>query len=103
LAVRQLEDSKILLRCFAGCHTSDVLEAVGLGFADLFQPRPIEHGRPIRRAFSASDALRCLSFEGTLVFLAAKDIINGRPLSASDLERLGTAVGRINAALEVVS
>lgn len=29
-------DGRILLRCFAGCRTSDVLAAIGLRFADLF-------------------------------------------------------------------
>jgi hypothetical protein len=102
LSIRETEDGKILLFCFSGCHTSDVLAAVGLDFSDLF-PEAVEHRKPIRRAFSASDALRCLAFEGALIFLAAKDILSGRGLSEADLERLSVAVGRINAALEVVS
>lgn len=34
-------DDKVLLHCFAGCHPTDILEAVGLSFDDLFaEPLP---------------------------------------------------------------
>lgn len=31
-----MKNGRVLMRCFAGCRTSDVLAAVGLRFADLF-------------------------------------------------------------------
>jgi hypothetical protein len=39
LAVRELDDGRVLLRCHAGCSTDDVLDAVGLAYRDLFPDR----------------------------------------------------------------
>ena len=62
---------KVLIHCFAGCHAGDVLEAVGLTFADLFddpgyqaalglgrrrKPKPafdLEHERGILEQYKA--------------------------------------------------
>lgn len=41
LAVRERQDGTVLLHCHAGCRTPDVLDALGLGWADLFpEDRP---------------------------------------------------------------
>jgi len=103
LSIRELDDGRVLLHCFAGCAAADVLAAVGLEMDALFPERPIGDRRPERRPFSAEDALRCLEFEATLVYLAAVDIRAGRALSDEDIDRLGLAVSRINAALEVAA
>jgi hypothetical protein len=103
LSIRELSDGRTLLHCFAGCSAADVLAAVGLDFDALFPERPIGDRKPERRPFSAEDALRCLALEGLIVFLAAKDVRAGRSLSDEDIKRLGVAVSRINAALEVAS
>jgi hypothetical protein len=102
LSIRELDDGRVLLHCFAGCSAADVLSAVGLELSDLF-PEPIGDRKPERRPFSAADALRCLGFEATLIYLAALDIRAGKTLSDEDIERLGVAVGRINAALEAAA
>jgi hypothetical protein len=103
LSVRELDDVRILLHCFAGFAAADVLNAVGLEMDALFPERPIGDKKPERRPFSAQDALHCLAFEGLIVFLAARDIRAGKALSDEDIERLGLAVSRINAALEVAA
>lgn len=98
LSVKSLDDGRILLHCFGGCGTDDVLGALGLAMADLF-PQPLGDFAPRRGAFSASDALRALAFESSIVALAAADIAEGR---AVDAERVCIAAGRIATALEVV-
>jgi DNA primase len=40
LAIREMDDGRILLKCFCGCPTSDVLAALGLEFSDLY-PEPL--------------------------------------------------------------
>ena len=37
LGIRELADGKVLLRCYAGCRTTDVLDALGLRWKDLFR------------------------------------------------------------------
>lgn len=99
LAVRELENGRVLVHCFAGCSVDDVVGAVGLEMSDLFPPRPLQYGRKReRRPFSADDALRCLDFEATLVLVAAQDVLAGKQLSGADRERLAVAVERINLA-----
>lgn len=39
LSICFTKDGKVLLHCFAGCSTAEVLERVGLSFADLFDLR----------------------------------------------------------------
>jgi hypothetical protein len=39
LAVRELDDGRLLVRCYAGCATEDILHALDLEFADLYPER----------------------------------------------------------------
>lgn len=36
LSIRELEDGRVLLHCFAGCPAANVVEAAGLNMSDLF-------------------------------------------------------------------
>lgn len=103
LAVRELDDGRTLVHCFAGCSVHEIVAAVGMELSDLFPPRPLLDGRkPERRPFSADDALRCLAFEARLVHLAALETLEGKPLNDADFERLALAVERIDDAMGAV-
>jgi hypothetical protein len=39
LGVRELDDGRLLVRCYAGCATEDILAALDLEFADLYPER----------------------------------------------------------------
>lgn len=39
LGVRELLDGTLLVRCYAGCSTADVLDALELTWADLYPER----------------------------------------------------------------
>jgi hypothetical protein len=99
LAIRELDDGRILLHCFAGCSIEEVLSAIGLTFDDLFPPREIEHGRLERRPFPAADILRCIAFEALIVASSGVTLLDGKPFSETDRERLVEAVSRIQSAL----
>lgn len=100
LAIRELEDGRILIHCFTGCSTADVLAAVGLEFADLFptDSRAIGHANPERRPFPAADVLRALRHETLIVACAAGTLQRGMTLGDDDIERLALAQQRIEAA-----
>lgn len=103
LSIRQVDDGRWLLHCFAGCGAVDILGAVGLSLTDLF-PEPLYHrGRKVRRRHPVPpmDALRALSREAGIVALAASDLAEGRALSPADVDRVAQAAGRIATALEV--
>ena len=99
LAIKAMPDGRILLHCFAGCGALDVVCALGIELADLMPERP-EHHKPTRRAFTESDAFRCLAAEGAVIAVAASDIADGRQISPADAERVARAVGRVANALE---
>lgn len=99
LAVRELDDERILLHCFAGCDVHDVLAAVDLTFGDLFPKKLTHHAKSERRPFPASDVLRCVAFEAMVVAAAAAAMLTGQPFTEVDRERLILAASRIQAAL----
>ena len=97
LAVRQVEDGRILLHCFGGCSVHDVLGAVGLDMADLF-PDNGENKKGVKPAFYATDLLRVIAFESLVVSIGASDMSKGKQLSETDLQRMQKAAHRIQEA-----
>ena len=101
LAVREADDGRVLLHCFAGCPTVNVLGAVGMDMSDLFPPDekrknyPVEGKPRMKPAFYASDLIRILSFEALVVNICAYDMSVGKPLKEADRERLKVAQQRI--------
>ena len=100
LSIRELDDGRLLLYCFAGCSVDSVLGAVGLSFDDLFPERVMPHGKPERRPFPAADILRAVAFECTVILCAASAILAGEPLGSVDRDRIALASARIQAALD---
>jgi len=97
LSIRELDGEKTLIHCFAGCSVHEVVQAAGIELSDLFPPRQ-HHGKPERNPFPASDALRCLSFEGMVIAASGRQILTGI-WSESEQSRLVDAVSRISAAM----
>lgn len=104
LSVKELQDGRILMHCFGGCGTDDVLGVIGLALTDLF-PEPLTtHGQPRMspvRAFTAADALRCLGREASIIALLSADIAEGKPATEDRASRAAVAAGRIAEALEM--
>jgi hypothetical protein len=103
LSIRELDDGRTLVHCFAGCETGEVLAASGVDISELFPPRAIDQPRRISAAerFPAADVLRALACELEVVLIIAGDIERKREVPAEDFGRLRVAAGRIRAALEL--
>jgi hypothetical protein len=101
LAIKQLPDGRVLMHCFGGCGTDDVLASLGLEMADLF-PEPLGDLPRVRGAFTAHDALVALTQESAIVALVAADTAEGKPISPTDADRACKAAGRIAQALEAI-
>jgi hypothetical protein len=105
LAVREGDDGRVLLHCFAGCETLSVLGAIGMDMTDLFPPDskrrdyPIEGKPSMKPAFFASDLMRIIHFEALVVQIVAFDIANNKPVNAETRERMGVAYQRIDEAV----
>lgn len=103
LSIRDADDGRVLLHCFAECSTSDVLAAVGLRFTDIM-PERVGHYRPrMRPAFPPSDVLEILGREVMLVAMAANEMSQGRQPSDVDRVALIAAADRCTKALGYVS
>jgi len=99
LAVRELDDGRVLVKCFAGCSVQEVLDAVGLEFDALYPEKLIGHClHPERRPFSARDILEAVGNEALIVSVAASTIARGETLVEDDLERLMLASRRLQTA-----
>ena len=101
LAIREADDGRVLLHCFAGCDVNSVVTALGMDMTDLFPPDekrrdyPAEGKPRVKPAFYASDLIRILSFEALVVSICASDMRRGKTLSDEDNERLKVAQQRI--------
>ena len=101
LAIREADDGRILLHCFAGCPVENVVGAIGMDMTDLFPPDekrrnyPVEGKPRLKPAFYASDLIRILAFEALVVSICASDLRKGKALSDEDNERLKVAQQRI--------
>ena len=102
LSVRETDEGKVLLHCFAGCDSADVLAAVGLSLSDLFPEKLTHHGKPGKpnHWHAAREALQVLSVECLIVAVAAENVAQGIVLSDEDRSRLIQSACRIRAAAE---
>jgi hypothetical protein len=104
LAIRESDDGKVLVKCFAECSVNEVVGAVGLRLEDLFPPRPTnDFVKGTRRPFPAADILRCVADEIMIAWVISRDMERGKTIPAFDFERLSEANRRIQAALDLVN
>lgn len=98
LSIRELDDGRVLLHDFAGCGIEDVLGAVGLTLADLFE-KPLGHSHERSQSkVPARDLLEIISEETTVVAFVAADMLAKKTVTETDWSRLAKAASRINRA-----
>jgi len=101
LAIREVDDGRILMHCFAGCPVDSILSALDLNWTDLFSESerqkeyPGHFKPPVKPAFFASDLLRILALEALIITICASDMRAGKVLSDSSRDRLLIAQQRI--------
>ncbi|MFO0449934.1 MAG: CHC2 zinc finger domain-containing protein [Pseudomonadota bacterium] len=95
LAVRD-DAGKILIKCFAGCSTGDVVAAVGMELADLMPERRLtDVSMPRERApFLPSDAFDLLRQEVATAWVIVQQAATG---GSVDVDRLTLAAQRLDA------
>lgn len=96
LSVKCCDDGRVLLHCFAGCQPDDVLGAVGLEFSHIM-PERLGHDLPkARHVIPASDALRILRREMTLIGIVGSDMLEGRSIDEPTWQRFAEASARVH-------
>ena len=103
LSIREGDDGRVLLHCFAGCGGGEVVDALGLNMYDLFERLPESDrntpgGLPRRAAppIPARDALSILHEEALVVCFVAARLEEGESVELHG-EHLHRAVCRIDA------
>lgn len=101
LAIRELDDGRILMKCFANCSVQEIMGAIGMEIGDLF-PDTNKDLPQVKRKYYASDLLRVIEFEAWVVSVAAYTMSQGLPLSEEDRGRMKKAQARIMEAVKYV-
>ena len=103
LSIRLMDAGHVLLHCFAGCQTAEILAAVALDWPSLFPPRDtIRPPFQYQRRIPASTLLELISEETSVVAIVAADILARRTISEADWQRLAQAASRIGRARDHV-
>lgn len=105
LAVREMDDGRVLLFCHAHeCSADAIVGAVGLELDVLFPPRDLpagEHRRPPERLpFDPRDILAAVADEIAIAYVIVHDIAHGAPITADIRDRLLVAASRLARAEE---
>ena len=97
LSIRETPDGAVLLHCFGGCETAEIVASLGLELSDLFPPRDKPTGTPkkIANLLTAGQALELLHTEATLIAIALTNFFKGTAVAETDMTRLRQAAGRI--------
>jgi hypothetical protein len=96
LSVREADDGRVLIKCWAGCSSAEITAAVGLRLADLFE-RPLPSVGPVPRhqRFDWRGAWRCVSSEALVAMLIAADCARSGALTSADADRAALAAERL--------
>jgi hypothetical protein len=102
MTIREAEDGKLLIHCFAECSIENIIGALGLGFDDIMPDRVADDYRKARKIpFSPSDVLACVKTDSMMIYLALCDLDKGIELSKDRIINLKKASGRIYSAAEL--
>lgn len=109
LSVSAGDDDRVLLHCFAGCSSAEVVHALGLELGDLFVRRMQKDLSPTERSVMREHskqaqwqaALNVLDYEATVLLVAMQRYQSGEPLTPDDAARLQVAGERITNARAV--
>ena len=101
LAIRELDDGRILVHDFGGDDVASIVAAVGLQLSDLFPTTPGSAMRPVKRPFNASDMLVLMAFEASVAVVVCSDVLRSLTVSEVDYARLLTSAKRLQDAAEV--
>jgi len=93
LSLSRGNDGRVLVHCYAGCETRDVLAAVGLELKDLF---PENLSREQRQQYRREKLEKERGFERLIVEMGNGCLARGTELSDEDVARMALAQERID-------
>lgn len=98
LAIKQCDDGRVLVHCFAGCDVEEVVGAVGLSLGDLMPERLSVEGLK-RVPFNPRTVLEAIGNNSMLIAFMAKELAHGQTLTEADKDKLFELAGEIQEAI----
>ena len=103
LSIAQADDGRLLIHCFGGCEPLEILKVCGLEISDLMPERITHNATPAeRRKWREAATIRdwekarsAIQHEARVVWVAGKQIKDGKPLNDVDDKRLDEALEQI--------
>jgi hypothetical protein len=83
----KFDGDKLMLHCFAGCETGDVIKAAGLIWSDIM-PNSVDNNYKPNRRFNPFAVLKSFRNDALFVWLCASNVRKKIPLVDSDNEKL---------------
>ena len=101
LSIRELDDGRILLHCFAGCDVHAITAALNIQLCDLFPERLSHSLRSMKRQrlITATQALEIINADALFIAVTACDLARQALVQESIKDKLLLAASRINLAL----
>lgn len=102
LSIKEGDDGRVLLHCFAGCGIGEIVAAMGLRMSDLFECSTGKQYVPKIPGASARELKAATEHELQILFIVKADQKAGRSISLSDLDRAKIALDRIAMARRIL-
>ena len=103
LSIAEGGDGRILIHCFGGCEPLEILKVCGLEMVDLMPERITHNATPQeKRKWREAATMRewekarsTIQHEARVIWVAGKQIQDGKPLNNADDKRLDEALEQI--------
>ena len=83
----KFDGDKVVINCFGGCETGDVIKAAGLEWGDIM-PDSIDNDYKPNKRFNPFAVLKAISNDVLFLLLCASSLKKKIPLVDSDYEKL---------------
>ena len=98
LSIKEGDDGRVLLHCFAGCTAQEVAAGIGLTMIDLFPPNGKPRRPPPAPGVTRTALRAAAAFEHQVLMIIKFDRASGKVISAADVARERLAKQRIELA-----
>ena len=88
LAIKQTDDGKILIHCFAGCDVESIVSSIDLSLADLMPDNPTYKKGSKPPKFNKYELFDRLVYESIILCIAIRQLITKEALSTEDQKRV---------------
>ncbi len=88
LAIKQTEDGKILIHCFAGCDVESIVSSIDLSIADLMPDNPTYKKGSKPPKFNKYELFDRMVYESIILCIAIRQLINKEALTTEDQKRV---------------